>query len=153
MTDAPFTYTGLTACTLAQDANSSYLANYGHVATSTPMSGSTMGLLMLLSTFQYQAPYMSPTYSNAASQAGKAAFMETGGQAMQDKALKIVTDDGNSFAHSIGLTGTEMGIVGIGYKTYRSRQIDVRGPQISVFRSDLTLAQDSVILGLKWSFK
>jgi hypothetical protein len=117
-----------------------------------PLSDPTMGLMMLLSTFQYQAPYMNPTYSNAASQAGKAAFVESGGQAVQDKFLKGETKDGMDFAHSIGLTDMEMGIVGFAGKTIRSRQINVRGPSIGPIRSSLTGTENSGSIGLVWRF-
>jgi hypothetical protein len=152
MTDAPFAYTGLTACTLAPDANSSYLANMTYKATPVPLSSPTMGLMMLLSTLQYQSPYMNPTYSNAASQAGKAAFMVSGGQGIQDNGLKMATKNGMDFAHSIGLTDTEMGIAGIGYKTYRTRQIDVNGPNIYILKSHLTINTDGGSIGLGWKF-
>jgi hypothetical protein len=143
----------LTASTLAPTPNSSYLVNTGKVPVQGTIDGSTMGLMMLLSTLQYQAPYMNPAYSNAASQAGKAAFVQVGGQGMQDKLTKYGTDNALHTAHDIGLTDTEMGIVGETYKIYRQKQIDVRGPNIYPVNTHLTINQNSATLGFKWSFK
>lgn len=147
------TYLNLKASTLAPTPNSSYLVNTGKVPTIGTTDGPTMGLMMMLSDFQYQAPYMNPTYSNAVSQAGKAAFVQSGGQAMQDKMTKYGTDNALKTAHEIGLTDTEMGIVGGTYKIYRSKQINVNGPKIAPINTNLTITQSSATIGLKWSFK
>ena len=145
-------YPGLNACTLASDVNSSYLANTGHIPTFAPTSGPTTGLMMLLSTLQYQAPYMNPTYSNAASQAGKAAFVESGGQAFQDKTVGMTTREGIDFAHSIGINDTEMGIVGFTAKTLRSRQVNFKGPSIGPVKSNLTGTENSGSIGFKYEW-
>lgn len=139
-----------TSCTLVAEPNSSYLSNTHSTSMVMPLSDPTMGLMMLLSTFQYQAPYMNNTYSNAASQAGKAAFVVSGGQAVQDKFVNSETKDGIDFAHSIGLSDTEMGIVGFAGKTIRSRQFNVRGPSIGPVKSSLTGTNNSGSIGFKY---
>jgi hypothetical protein len=145
-------YATTNACTLVVEPNSSYLSNTHSTSMVMPMSDPTMGLMLLLSTFQYQAPYMNPTYSNAASQAGKAAFVVSGGQAVQDRFVNSETEDGIDFAHSLGLTDVEMGIVGFTGKTIRSRQVNVRGPSIGPIRSSLTGTNNSGSIGLVWRF-
>lgn len=143
----------LTASTLAPTPNSSYLVNTGKIPTVGSIDGSTMGLMMLLSTLQYQAPYINPVYSNAASQAGKAAFVQVGGQGMQDKLTKYGSDNALHTAHDLGLTDVEMGIVGETYKIYRQKQITTKGPNIYSVKTNLTINQNSATLGFKWSFK
>ena len=141
---------GLTAQTLVP--NSSYLVNTTYTAPVTPVSSPTMGLMMLLSTFQYQTSYIDPMYSNAASQAGKAAYIQSGGQATQDKLTNVATEEGTDTAHSIGLTDMEMGIVGFTTKTIVKRQIDINGPKVCFVNTHLTATQNNASIGLKWNF-
>jgi len=110
-----------------------------------------MGVLMLLSVFQYQAPYMGQ-YSNAASQAGKAAYIQSGGQAMQDKAISKAEGIGKDGIHSVGLTDQEMGVFLGTANVLRSRQIDVNGPKILSTKIHLTISPSNATLGLKYEF-
>lgn len=147
-------YANLNACTLVQEPNSTYLSHTSGTPTiATPLSGPTMSLMMLMSTLQYQAPYVNPAYSNAAAQAGKAAFVETGGQAMQDRFIGIATTDGKNTAHSIGLTDTELGIFLISAKTLETHQLSINGPRIYSVKTSLTAKENSGSIGLKWDFK
>lgn len=142
-----FTYPGLSSYTLVPEPNASYLS---HTSTPiiAPMDSSTLGLMMLLSTFQYQAPYMNPVYSNAASQAGKAAFITSGGQNVQDR----LTDQSKDIAKSMGLTDTEIGILAGSAKVYRDRQINVNGPKVYSVRTKLTADQNSGSIVFKYEW-
>jgi hypothetical protein len=147
----------LRAYTLMPTPNSTYLTcTKGCQTVREPMSGSTMGLLMLLSTFQYQAPYMSPIYSNAASQAGKAAYIQSGGQAMQDKVTSVVSAKAETVAknayHSVGITDTEVGAVLVTAKVIRDRQIDTNGPRIYFLKTHFTVGLDHGSVGLGINF-
>src|SRR5665213_3436439 len=94
--------------TLMPEPNSTYLAHTKNVVVpQDPLSGSTMGLMMILSTFQYQPSLAGPTYSDALSQASNAAYIQSGGQQFQNKAVSIIGRDGIDFAHSIGVTDIE----------------------------------------------
>jgi hypothetical protein len=146
-------YTGLQAYTLMPETNSTYLLDSHYRATAEPISGPTIGLMAILSTFQYQAPYMSPMYSNAASQFGKAAYSETGGQAMQDKATKLATKNATDVVHSMGITDGELGVVLGTAKVIRDRRLDLNGPKVLSIKTHLTLDQNSANLGLRWEFK
>ena len=146
----------LNAYTVALDANTSYLHNTHYMAAPDPLSGSTMGLLMLLSTFQYQAPYMSPTYSNAFTQASKAAYIESGGQAFQDRLGSAATKNATTAVHYVGITDPEMGAVYGGYKVYKiykAKQLDFNGPKLFSVKTHLTCGQNGGTIGLRWEFK
>lgn len=121
-----------------------------------PMSGGAMGMLMILSTLQYQAPYMNPVYSNAASQAGKAAFIESGGQAFQDKISSTASNKAMNMAkdtyHSVGITDTEVGVVLGAAKVVRDKRLDVNGPKIYFIKTHVTVGQDNGSLGLGINF-
>ena|ERR1035437_9151206 len=146
-------YTGLSAYTLAPEPNSSYLSyTKGSPVTADPISGSTVGLMMMLSSLQYQAPTMNPMYSAAADKAGQAAFIQSGGQAFQDKFTSVVTKKGAIVAHDMGITDGEMGIVGGTYKAFRTRQIDLKGPKIYSVGTSLTMSGTSGILGVRYDF-
>jgi hypothetical protein len=146
-------YMGLNAYTLVPEPNSTYLGHTsGSLVVADPMSGPTMGLMMLLSTLQYQAPYMNPVYSNAASQIGKVAFVQSGGQAVQDKTLSFATKDGLDFAHSIAITDAEMGIVGLTLKTIRARQLNLNGPKFYSIKTDLTINQQTASMEIKYAW-
>ena len=138
--------------------NQSYLACFKNCPAppTQPIGGSTMGILMLLSTLQYQAPYMNPAYSNAASQAGKAAFIQSGGQAFQDKVSSMASTKAESVAkdaiHSVGITDTEAGVVLGTAKVIRDKKIDVNGPKIYFIKTHLTVTQDGGSVGLGITF-
>jgi hypothetical protein len=119
---------------------------------SEPLSGPTMGLMMLLSTLQYQAPYMNPVYSDAAYKAGKAAYIESGGQKLEDNLKKYGTDQANDGMLEIGLTEAEIGILAGSVKTYRTKQINVRGPKIGFIETKLTAGENNGSIGLRWNF-
>lgn len=146
------TYSNLNACALVAEPNSSYLYNTHAQPVVIPLSSPTMGLMMLLSTFQYEAPYMNPTYSGAASEVGKAAFITSGGQAIQDKEIGVFTKDGTNFAHSIGLTDTELGMVGFTAKTIRRHELNINGPKVLGIKINLTADPQSGSIGLKYGF-
>lgn len=142
----------LTASTLVVEPNSSYFCHIHIGSTSAPMGGSTMGLLMILSTLQYQAPYVNSLYSGAMAQAGKAAFMESGGQSTQDKILDISTKKATNIVHSLGITDTEIGIVLGSAKIIKEKQFSVNGPKLGFINTHLTATQNSGNLGLGWNW-
>lgn len=139
-------------CALVNDANPLIYQTSKVPVIADPMSGSTMGLLMLISTLQYQAPYMNPKYSDAGEKAGHAAFIQVGGQAMQDRATNYATKQGQSTAYSLGLTDLEMGIVGGTYKTIRSKEFNVRGPRFWGIKPNLTATPTSANIGFKYEW-
>lgn len=133
--------------------NASYLTCMKNCpSVTTPMDSGTFGMLLLLSTLQYQAPYMGPTYSNAASQAGKAAYVQVGGQAMQDKMTSQAENQAKQAVKSLGITDAEMGVVLGTAKVVRDRQIDVNGPKIYFVKTHVTVGQDHGSLGLGINF-
>jgi hypothetical protein len=138
-------------CGMPED-NSTYLANTKLMPATQPIGEGTVGLLMLMSTLQYQAPYMNPIYSNAASQAGKAAFVQSGGQGTQDKVMQKAEAQAKDAAHSVGVTDTEIGIVLGSAKIVRDKQVDLNGPKIFFIKTHLTVGQDRGSVGLKMDF-
>ncbi len=142
----------LTASTLIPEPNSSYLCHTHINPISTPMDSSTVGLLMILSTLQYQTPYVNPTYSGAMAQAGKAAFMESGGQSTQDKILDLTTQKATNVVHSLGITDTEMGIVLGSAKIIKEKQFSVNGPKLGFINTHLTATQNSGNIDLGWNW-
>lgn len=143
-----------TAYTLMPEPNISYLVKTKDVIISAePLSASTMGLMMMLSTFQYQAPTVNPAYSNALSQAAKAAFIESGGQAFQDKAKGYATNQGKNIIHGLGVNDTELGVVFGSAKVIRDRQIDVNGPHLLSAKTHVTVGVGHESLGLTWEWK
>lgn len=143
---------GLTAYT-AVAPNDSYLCHTtGVTAISEPVSGTTMGLMMMLSTLQYQAPYMNPTYSNAAGQMGKAAFVQSGGQAFQDKAVLYANNRAKEAVQAIGVDGKKVAIILTAAKVVRDRQIDFKGPNIGPVKSNLTINPNTGTMGLKYEW-
>lgn len=151
MNDA-FSYQGLKAHTIVAENNISYLSSIHNTPILDPPGGATVGLMMLLSSFQYQAPYMGPIYSEAAANAGKAAFNLSGGQAFQDKFLSHMNNIGKDMVHSIGVTDTELGIVLGTLKTIRDRQLSVNGPPFHLIKTNLTAALGSGSIGVKYEW-
>lgn len=142
------------AYTLMPEPNSTYLVHTKDIVVpADPLSGSTMGLMMILSTFQFQPPTFNPAYSNALSQASKAAFIESGGQAFQDKAKGYATNQGKDVIHEIGINDTELGIVLGSAKVIRDKQVDVKGPNIAFIHTHLTVGQDHGSVQLGWNWK
>jgi hypothetical protein len=141
------------AYTLMPEPNQTYLAQTKNVGIpQDPLSGSTIGFMMVLSTFQYQSPTLNPTYSGALSQASKAAFIQSGGQQVQDKVTSVVTRDGIDFAHSIGLTDVEMGTVGLTYRTIQRRQLSFKGPKFGGVRSNFMVSPGNGTVGLTYGW-
>ena len=141
------------AYTLMPEPNSTYLNHYTNTPlVGDPLSGSTVGLMMILSSFQYQSPTLNPSYSNALNQASHAAFVEMGGQAFQDKVRGYATDQGKGFVHTWD-ADTEVGILLGAAKVVRDRQVDVRGPNISFINTHLTVGQNHESLQLGWEWK
>ncbi len=147
-----FSYPGLQASTIVSDTNSSYFNDTHLSIAPDPISGSTMGVMMLLSTLQYQAPYMGPMYSGAAGQAGKAALIESGGQAFQDKFLSVMGHKSKDVAHSIGITDGELGATLGTLKVIRDRQINLSGPRMYSVKTDLTINQSSGSMNFKYEW-
>lgn len=116
----------------------SYLPHMNTVPIQEPLSAPTMGLLMVLSTLQYQAPYMSPIYSSAASQIGQKAFTDMGGKSFKDRLMSGMESKGKSIAHSIGITDGELGVTLGTLRVIRARQINLNGPKIYSIRTSLT---------------
>ncbi len=134
-------------------SNSTYLSCLKNCpVVKAPMDGGTLGLMMLMSTLQYQAPYMNPIYAGAATQAGKAAFIVSGGQDMQNRLSSKAENQAKDVFHSIGITDTEMGVVLGSAKIIKDRQLNVNGPKIYSIRTHLTVGQDNSSVGLGLSF-
>ena len=141
------------AYTLMPEPNQTYLVQTKNVVVpADPLSGSTIGFMMILSTFQYQSPTLNPTYSNALGQASRAAFIEEGGQDFQNSLTDYATKNGIDVAHSVGITNTEMGVVGFTLKTYQRKQLNVNGPKFYGIRSSLTLSPGSGNIGFKYGW-
>jgi hypothetical protein len=147
----------LTAYVGMPSSNQSYLVCTKNCPiTPQPIGGATMGMLMLLSTLQYQAPYMNSQYSTAAAQAGKAAFIQSGGQAFQDRLQTVAAKKAETVAkdayHSVGITDTEVGVVLGTAKVIRDKQLDVNGPRIYFIKTHVTVAPDHGSVGLGINF-
>lgn len=123
-----------------------------NLVSTEPMSGSAMSILMLLSTLQYQAPGLSSTYSAAASQAGKAAYVQLGGQAMQDKLSSDAEAKAKSLAKSTGMTDSELGLVLVTAKIAKDHQVDLNGPKLYFIKTHFTFGQDHGSIGLGINF-
>lgn len=146
-----FGYQNLTACTQVPE-NSTYLSNTHISVPQEAVSTPTLGLLMLLSTLQYQPTYVDAKYQAAANSAGKAAFTQVGGQAFQDKATNLAGKKAIDLAHGAGITDMEGAVVLGGYKIYKDRQVNVNGPRIGIFRSHLTVSEKSGSIGLRYEW-
>lgn len=142
----------LYSCTLIPSPNSSYLYNIHSPVLQDPFSGSTMGLMMILSAFQYQPSGISQNYSNALNNASKAAFIQSGGQSMEDQFVSKTTVMFADTAHSMGLTDSEMGIVFGSAKIFKYKQMDLNGPKFYSIKTHLTINQNSGSLGLKYEW-
>jgi hypothetical protein len=141
------------AYTLMPEPNQTYLVQTKNVVVPTdPLSGSTVGLMMVLSSFQYQSPTLNTTYSSALNQASHAAFVEVGGQAFQDKTTSYATRNGTDFAHSIGLTDGEMGLAAFTLRTVQRKQINLNGPKVYGIKGSLTLTPNSYNVGFKYEY-
>lgn len=148
-----FSYSNLSAYTLVPEPNGTYLSKTANIPIANPLSGSTMGLMMLLSTFQCQASSMGSTYSTAVTQASKAAAIISGEQDIQNKLIKIITNDSKDTLHSIGITDTEAGLVLETAKTIKNRQLQINGPKIYLIKTKLTIGQDNGSIGLGYNFE
>ena len=93
------------------------------------------------------------TYSNAATQASKAAAIVSGEQDMQDRFIKLITNDSKDAMHSVGITDTEAGIVLETAKTIKNKQLQINGPKIYLIKSKLTIGQDNASIGLGYNFE
>lgn len=143
-----FPYADTTACTLVPEPNSTYLAHTNGVPAIAPQNSSGMGLMMILSALQYQAPYMPAQYSNAAGQAGRAAYIQSGGKKMEDDLGKY----GAGEAKDAGVTDTEAAIVFGAAKVARDRQLKINGPKIYDIKTNLTVNQNSGSVGFKYEW-
>ena len=141
-------YSNLTAHTV--QPNTSYLSNTHTAPIADPMSGSTMGLMMLMSAFQFQTPYMNPIYANAATTASKQAYTLSGGQKLQDDLTNVAGKDAVNWAHVIGLTDGELGVAGGAAKILRDKKAVLNGPKINTVKTSLTIEQSSGIIGFKY---
>jgi hypothetical protein len=147
------TASNLQASTLMPDANSTYYMRTKDVPyIADPMSGSTMGLLMILSIMQYEAPYVNPAYSTALSKAGTAAYSQSGGQAFQDRATARVEKEAKGIMTSMGITEGEAAVVVGTAKVVRDKQLDIAGPRWHFIQTHLTAGMDHMTLGIKIEF-
>lgn len=141
------------AYTLMPEPNQTYLVQTKNLMVpADPLSGSTVGLMMILSTFQYQPSLMGSNYVEALSQASQAAFVASGGQQFENKTVSVVGKDGIDFAHSIGIDDTEMGVVGFSLRTVQRKQFHVNGPRFYGIKSNLTLSPGNGDLGLSYEW-
>ena len=148
----------LNACTLVPEVNSSYLYDT-HYSGHDPLSGSTMGLMMLLSSLQYQAPYIPGPYQQAAQQAGHSAYIMVGGQAAEDqtnavigKVGKQVGDQALNTVHSMGIGDAELGAGYIAYKIVSDKKINVDAIKVGKVRFNLTIDQQSCSFGVNYGW-
>lgn len=133
--------------------NSTYLANTHFKAAPDPISGSVQGLMMILSAFQYQSPLNSAIYNQAISSASHAAFIQSGGQDLQNKTTTYATKNGKESAQSLGITDTEMVIVYETAKVVRDKQLNVNGPKFYSLSTHLKVGENNGSVGLTWRFK
>jgi hypothetical protein len=132
----------LTAQTLQVEPNSTYLnKTQGLPTIQDPMSGSTVGFLMIISAFQYASPIDTPVYTQAFSQAGKAAYIQSGGQDFQNKLQSKAEAKAKQAVSNIGLQ-----------EVVRDRQVQFNGPSILSVKTHATLAPDQATVGLKLEF-
>lgn len=145
--------TELKAYTSQPEPNSSYLSKtQGVPSIQEPMSGSTLGMLMILSTFQYQAPPVSATYARAVDQVGHAAYVQSGGQEMQDRITSKAENTAKDVAHQIGITDAEIGVVLGGAKIYKDKQVDFTGPRLYFIRTHVTAGPGHGLVSFKVDF-
>lgn len=145
-------YSNTVAYTEVPDVNCTYLSRTSGTPVFTdPMSGSTIGIMMILSTFQLQAPCTGPC-ADATSQAAKAAYIQGGLQSTQDKMGSKAENQVKNSLHSVGITDTEMGIVLGSAKVVRDRQINVNGPKIGFIKTHFTITENSGTIGLRWNW-
>lgn len=142
----------LRSYTLVPEPNESYFVQTKSLYNTVPLGNGSVGFLLMLSTLQYQAPYLPSQYSGAASQAGKAAYIQSGAQASQDKLVSRMGKSVIDEMHQAGVTDTEAAIVLGTIKTVRNKQVDLNGPRLSFFQTHLTLAPDHTLLGFKMDF-
>jgi hypothetical protein len=142
----------LTAYTLSVDLNSTYLSQTSTLPATRHINDPTLGLMMLLSTLQYESPYMNQTYSNAANQAGKAAYVESGGQGLQNNFLQRLGKETTDAGHQMGLTDTEMGILFETAKTAKTHKLDINGPKVYFMKTRLTIEESRGSVGVGWSW-
>jgi hypothetical protein len=117
-----------------------------------PLNSNTLGLMMLLSSFQYQPLVFNPAYTDAITAAGRAAYVESGGKAMQDHIAIKAENEAKNDLYSVGITDTELIVVLGAAKIYRDKQIKFRGPKLGPVKTDLTLKQDGGTLGIKYEW-
>lgn len=141
------------------ETNSSYFI---YTTSTIPLSAtyppSVTGLMALLSVMQYQAPYMSPTYSGAAQQAGHAAFIVSGGQAFQDKATAMATKTGEdaikSAVNFVGLVSEQQLGLALGVaKVIRDGRIDIEGPKVYDATTHISADPSDASVGFTWRIK
>ncbi len=138
--------------TIGISDNSSFLVHTHTPTFQEPLSGSTLGILMVLSVFQYDNS-INPTYSNAISQASKAAYIQSGGQAFQDKITSKAEGTARNVMHSVGITDGQVGtLLGI-TKVVKDRSLSLDGPKVHSVSTHLTLSQTNGSIGLEWTFK
>lgn len=141
-------YTNINSYTLLSDPNTFYWSNTKNMGSITSINDPSIGLLVILSVFQYQTPYINPMYSEAANKASQAAFIQSGAQTAQDKISQIGID----FAHSMGVNDMEMGIFVGTVKTVKNRQMEINGPKLYSIKTHLTGTQNSTNIGFKYEW-
>jgi len=94
-------------------------------------------------------------YSTAVSQGAKAAFIESGGQAEEDRINNYAQKRALVEVHNLGITDKEIGGVGVAYgayKAYKAKQIDINGPKVLYGRIHLTCSPSGGSMGIRWEY-
>lgn len=126
--------------------------NFWATPVQNPMDSGTMGLLMILSVFQYQTP-TNPTYNWTLSQAGHAAYIQSGAQDFQDKLASKAEYVVRTTIRSIGVTDGQVGVlIGI-TNTIRTKELSLDGPRIQSVTTHLHVSENSANIGLGLEFK
>jgi hypothetical protein len=146
--DSLYSYTAIKS---QPEYNYTYLSNTHATIVGLP-DNSFVGLMMILSIFQFGSQSVNPIYSNATSQMGRAAYIVSGGQTAQDKLSTVITRKAFDVIHSVNITDSEIGVVLGTMKIARERKIDINGPRLGIFRSHVTLTPNAGNIGLKYEW-
>lgn len=115
------------------------------------MSESTVGLLALLSTLNFYAP-VSPAYMSAANAAGRAAFIQSGGQALQDKLTSISETRARRAIYWLGISDTQIAVLLGTAKVINDKQLALPGPRFYQVNTSFSVAPEYGSVGLSWGF-
>jgi hypothetical protein len=113
------------------------------------MTEPTIGLMAIISTLSLYSP-LPPSYTNATNAAGRAAFIQSGGQAIQDKILAYSENKAHKTLNSLGVTDNQMAIVVGTVKVIREQRISFPGPKFDRIRTNLAVTPNSGFVGLEY---